>query len=317
MDSNKQKHLQTACGSTVLVRYGKFGNIGHFQHQLRRLPSLKAPVVIQTDRGLELGETVSPFASAQAKPSQHICIEGPSQSPPKSPGRLIRLATAQDLNEQRHLEQQQKHSTRFCKTKIRELALPMKLVDIEHILGGERIVFYFKAEGRVDFRQLVRLLQREFQTTIEMRQIGARDEARLLGDCDTCGRELCCKQFLKVLQPVNIRMAKNQRVPLHPHKISGVCGRLKCCLRYENMTYEELAERLPKKNQTVQTPQGPGKVLDTMVLTQLVKLRLLQGGEIIALNVEELLPPGQESLPPQSSPQKSDVREPHQRRSRR
>jgi cell fate regulator YaaT (PSP1 superfamily) len=146
----------------------------------------------------------------------------------------------------------------------------MKIVDAEHILGGERVIFYFMSEGRVDFRDLVKTLSHEFQTRIEMRQIGARDEARLLGDVESCGQVVCCKQFLKYLKPVNMRMAKMQKATLDPAKISGYCGRLKCCLRYEDSTYGELKKKLPRKNTRVQLEDCEGRVIDGQILTQLI-----------------------------------------------
>ena len=137
----------------------------------------------------------------------------------------------------------------------------MKIVDAEHIFGGERIVFYFMAEGRVDFRELVRKLAQEYQTRIEMRQIGSRDEAKLLGDVESCGQECCCLQFLQLLKPVNMRMAKMQKATLDPSKISGYCGRLKCCLRYEDETYMDLKKSLPRKRRVGpdQARRGEGR----------------------------------------------------------
>ncbi len=138
----------------------------------------------------------------------------------------------------------------------------MKIVDAEHILGGERVVFFFMSDGRVDFRELVKQLAHEYQTRIEMRQIGARDEAKLLGDIESCGQECCCKRFLRLLKPVNMRMAKMQKATLDPAKISGYCGRLKCCLRYEDKTYTELKKGLPRRNSWVKTNKGEGRIVD-------------------------------------------------------
>ena len=137
----------------------------------------------------------------------------------------------------------------------------MKIVDAEHIFGGERIVFYFMAEGRVDFRELVRRLAQEYQTRIEMRQIGSRDEAKLLGDVESCGQECCCLQFLQLLKPVNMRMAKMQKATLDPSKISGYCGRLKCCLRYEDETYTRPEAVPAEKERPGQDQKGRGKGL--------------------------------------------------------
>ena len=163
----------------------------------------------------------------------------------------------------------------------------MKIVDAEHIFGGERLIFYFMSDGRVDFRELVKKIAREHQTRIEMRQIGSRDEAKLLGDIESCGQECCCIRFLKALKPVNMRMAKMQKATLDPSKISGYCGRLKCCLRYEDKTYIELKKRLPKKSSIVKTKYGQGKVVDTQILTQLVMIEHDDGTKI-AVPIEEL-----------------------------
>ena len=299
---------------TVLVRYGKVGMIGHFRHSERELPSLHTKVVIQTDRGLELGEIVSPAAAhnrytctiPRERIDQYIKDSGGSDYPFSRSGRVVRLATVQDLNEQRHIEQNVEKEGKHFKERAREMHLPMKLVDVEHLFGGDRIIFYFLADGRVDFRELVRELGREFNTRIEMRQVGARDEARLIGDYDTCGRELCCKAFLKVLLPVNMRMAKVQRTTLDPSKISGRCGRLKCCLRYENEGYEALEKNLPRQGQLGLSEYGVGTVRETMVLTQLVKLRLDSSGRTIAINVDELLDkrydPKKSGPPPKPKP---------------
>ena len=202
---------------------------------------------------------------------------------------MVRLATVDDLNEARHIEDSARREGEFFKELAQKNGLVMKLVEVEHLFGGDRIIFYFMSESRIDFRRLVRELGKEFNTRVELRQVGSRDEARLLGDYDTCGRELCCKNFLKVLQPVSMRMAKLQGTTLDPSKISGRCGRLKCCLRYEDVGYRELAKRLPKVDTLVLTEWGPGRVVDVMVLTQLVKVVLKESERTVAINVAELL----------------------------
>jgi len=202
-------------------------------------------------------------------------------------GKFVRYATAADINEQQHLQKIAKEEIECCKRFAKEMNLPMKIVDAEHILGGERLIFYFMADGRVDFRELVKRLAQEYQTRIEMRQIGSRDEAKLLGDMESCGQECCCRRFLKLLKPVNMRMAKMQKATLDPSKISGYCGRLKCCLRYEDKTYVELRKRLPKKNTRVKTKQGEGKVVDTHILTQLVAVEY-EDGRKEAVPVDEI-----------------------------
>lgn len=307
---------------TVLVRYGKFNQVGQYRHNERQLPSVMTKVVVQTDRGLEIGEIIAPTAAhnrytcslTREKINSYVKESGPDY-PFSRNGRVIRLASVQDLNEQRHIDLNAKKEGDRFKELTKKMNLPMKLVDLEHLFGGERIIYYFMAEGRVDFRDFVRQLGKEFNTRVEMRQIGARDEARVLGDFDTCGRELCCKKFLKVLQPVSMRMAKVQRTTLDPSKISGRCGRLKCCLRYENVGYEELEKRLPKQNQWVLTEQGPGRVLETMALTQLVKLRLDESGRMVAVNVDELLDVNYDASKAPPKPKKTE-RPPRPRKER-
>ena len=281
---------------TVLVRYGRIRLTGQFRHSERKLPSVYTKVVVQTDRGLEIGEIISPSAAHSGCsctiPQPHL-DSFVKRSGPDYPflrtGRMVRLATVQDLNEHRHIEEQAlREGVRF-KELAKQQKLQLKLVDVEHLFGGDRIIYYFMAEGRVDFRQLVKQLAQEYSTRIEMRQVGARDEAKIVGDYDTCGLELCCKSFLKVLQPVSMRMAKLQRTSMDPAKISGRCGRLKCCLRYENYGYQELKKLLPKFGTEVDTEQGKGQVVDQLILTQLVKVKLHENNRFIAVNVEELL----------------------------
>jgi len=160
----------------------------------------------------------------------------------------------------------------------------MKLVTVEHLLGGERIVFHFSAEGRVDFRELVRRLAGQYRTRIEMHQVGARDEARLLGDYERCGRQCCCQTFLKHLRPVSMRTAKIQKATLDPSKISGRCGRLMCCLRFEQDGYDELRTKLPRRNTWVRTAEHVGRVVETHILTQLVRLALPDASHVVVAN---------------------------------
>jgi cell fate regulator YaaT (PSP1 superfamily) len=191
------------------------------------------------------------------------------------------------MMEAKHLKASAKKEVKCCEKFAREAKLPMKIIDGEHLLGGERVVIYFTSEGRVDFRDLVKRLAKEFQTRIELRQVGSRDEARLISDYESCGQECCCRRYLKVLEPVNMRMAKLQKATLDPSKISGHCGRLKCCLRYEDFTYRELNKRLPKKNTRVKIPKGEGRVIDTQILTQLVVV-LDDTGNIEAFALEDI-----------------------------
>ena len=278
---------------TMLVRYGKMALLGQFQHHEREISPSVRHVVVHTERGMELGEIVSPYCHPRGTCgiSRERIDDYTQQSGPNYPlsrdGRFVRFATDQDLNEQRHLDKAVREKLHYCEELIAKHNLPMRLVTAEHLFGGDRIIYYFTAESRVDFRRLVRELAQQYQTRIEMRQIGARDEARLVADFETCGRECCCKNFLKVLQPVNMRMAKVQKATLDPSKISGRCGRLKCCLRYEDTVYTELVKRLPKTSSWVTTEHGLGQVLDTQPLTQLVRIRL-EVGRVIAINVDEI-----------------------------
>lgn len=268
----------------ILVRYGQMNSLGLFEHEEENVPKTPTRVVVKTEKGLELGYLVgqlTAYKGGQFKLSPEQ-ISGYYQASEieytaEPAGRFVRYATPADINEERHLRQIVKEEIDCCTRFIEELDLPMKIIDAEHILGGERIVYYFRADGRVDFRELVKRLAHEYQTRIEMRQIGSRDEAKILGDVESCGQQCCCQRFLKALKPVNMRMAKMQKATLDPSKISGYCGRLKCCLRYEDETYTELKRRLPRRGAVVRTLHGEGKVIDTQILTQLVVVEYADG----------------------------------------
>jgi cell fate regulator YaaT (PSP1 superfamily) len=261
----------------MLVRHGRMHHIGLFEHNESEIPKTPTKVVVKSDKGLELGEIVGHLTCYKGgrfrmdgdQVDEYFKTSDIDISCKKA-GKFIRYASDDDLSEQHHFQKILKGEIATCERIAEELKLPMKVVEAEHILGGERIVFYFMAEGRIDFRELVRRLSHEFQTRIEMRQIGARDEAKLLGDVESCGQEICCRRYLKYLKPVNMRMAKMQKATLDPAKISGYCGRLKCCLRYEDETYGDLKKKLPRKNVMVRTPKGEGRVVETQIITQLV-----------------------------------------------
>lgn len=261
----------------ILVRYGRLHELGFFELGDIVIPKTPTRVVIKNQRGLEIGDVVGPLAvneSGQPMLSESQIKQYYQNSQinldPKPVGQIIRIATAEDLSEEQHLRKFVAEEAEFCKKLIRQMKLPMKIVDVDHIFGGERIIFYFMSETRVDFRELVKALAQEFQSRIEMCQIGSRDEAKLLGDIESCGQECCCIRFLKELKPVNMRMAKMQKATLDPSKISGYCGRLKCCLRYEDETYMDLKKRLPNRGTIVKTAKGEGKVIGTQILTQLL-----------------------------------------------
>jgi cell fate regulator YaaT (PSP1 superfamily) len=245
--------------NTYVVRYGLMKFLGEF----RGLPGQSHPrgqkVVIRSDRGQEMGEVLSPATDRTA-----LFLENPIR------GDILRVASAEDAEGEAKLKEHQKNGYEACREMIARRRLQMDLVDVEAILGGERLVFYYLAEKRVDFRELVKELARAFQTRIEMRQIGVRDEAKLLADYGDCGKPVCCNTHLSRMPPVSMRMAKVQKTTLDPSKISGRCGRLKCCLRYEFDTYQALEHDLPAVGSKVITPRGQGRVLALEVLAQKV-----------------------------------------------
>ena len=167
----------------------------------------------------------------------------------------------------------------------------MKLVDVEYTFDRNKIIFYFTAEGRVDFRNLVKDLASIFRTRIELRQIGVRDEAKMLGGIGPCGRMLCCSTFLGDFEPVSIKMAKDQNLSLNPSKISGLCGRLMCCLKYENDEYEEAKKLMPDIGTRIDTPEGPGKVVGLNLLERILQVRLLEEEHILEYTLEEIMDP--------------------------
>jgi len=278
--AGKSNAGQRKAARAVVVRYGLMGSLGRFRHNLEVPPKRGDKLVVRTDRGVELGEVVADIADQTAYGritnddlAKFLKANGPDY-PFKRDGRVLRRANKQDVIDHRHLRSSSCEEASFCRSQIKELSLDMKLVSVEHLLGGERIIFNFSAESRVDFRELVRRLAKEYRTRIEMRQVGARDEARLLADYERCGQRCCCQQFMKDLKPVSMRMAKVQKATLDPSKISGRCGRLMCCLRFEDTTYEALKAALPKKNTWVRTDRLVGRVTDTQILTQLVQIEL-------------------------------------------
>ncbi|MHC5118714.1 MAG: PSP1 domain-containing protein [Planctomycetota bacterium] len=281
VDNTKAKGQKNT--KQMLVRYGRLGQLGWFEHHESHIPRLNAHVIIKTERGLELGEIVGihnyrggQFKSSPEQVEQYFCNRT-KDYPLAGGGTFVRFATHDDLREQEHLEKNSIGEAKTCQRIAEELGLKMRVIEGEHLFGGERIIFYFTSENRIDFRELVKRLAREYQTRIELRQIGSRDEARLISDYESCGQQCCCSRFLKILEPVNMRMAKLQKATLDPSKISGHCGRLKCCLRYEDENYLELKRKLPNRNATVQTPKGIGKVVDVQVLTQLVVVQTESG----------------------------------------
>ena len=239
-----------------VVRHGVMRLQGVFNTRARDRYSRGQRVITRTNRGLESGEVL-------CEASEHVL----AQMEDPSTGQILRLVSASDETELQKLHEQRDQELLVCRQRIAELGLAMELVDVEHLYGGERVVVYYLAETRVDFRELVKQLAKEFQTRIEMRQIGVRDEAKLLADYGDCGKPVCCNTHLSEMPPVSMKMAKLQKATLDPTKISGRCGRLKCCLRYEYDTYRDLQKDLPRVGAEIITSNGKGKVLAQEVLT--------------------------------------------------
>lgn len=223
-------------------------------------------VIVETARGTECG-----FVAMPNREVDEELIVKPLKA-------VLRKATAKDLKMMEDNKAKEKDALKICEQKVKEHGLEMKLVDVEYTFDGSKILFYFTADGRVDFRELVKDLASVFRTRIELRQIGVRDESKMLGGLGVCGRPFCCSSFLGEFQPVSIKMAKEQGLSLNPTKISGTCGRLMCCLKYEQDAYEYLLKITPPKGALVKTREGKGTVVDIDLLKGNVKV-LLQGKE--------------------------------------
>ncbi len=260
----------------LMVRYGAMRLVGKFSTDVPNL-RVNERIVCRTRRGNEEGDVVS---RSQIVDDNAIgdCT-----------GVVLRRLTEADAQRLKQLQEEvEPRAYRFCKNCIEDLDLPMKLVRVEQLLGSDKIVFYFLADGRVDFRQLVKRLASEYKTRIEMHQIGVRDEARLLAEVEHCGRELCCRTFIKDLEPVTMRMAKMQKSTLDPTKISGRCGRLMCCLRFEDETYTYLKNKLPKKGTHVTIAEGTGEVAGYDILGQTVDVEIDEG-KLLTVPVGEII----------------------------
>ena len=240
-----------------VVRVGVMRMLGVFTTSRGEVLARGAQVITRTDRGLETGEVL-----CEATDEAVAQINDPRR------GQILRQSTHDDQREASRLRQQALAELATCERLVTEMQLPMQLVDVEHIFGGERIVIYYLAENRVDFRELVKRLASEFQTRIEMRQIGVRDEAKLLADYGDCGKPVCSNTHLSEMPPVSMKMAKLQKSTLDPTKISGRCGRLKCCLRYEYDTYEAMQKELPPIGADIITAGGRARVLAHEILAR-------------------------------------------------
>jgi cell fate regulator YaaT (PSP1 superfamily) len=258
----------------VGVELEKNGQMHHFQAGDLQLEKGDL-VVIDAEKGITLGTVVTPPKEEKVGLFKRSVRE------------VIRKATAKDIKAREKWRKKEKEAFKLCLRFIGELKLPMKLVEVEYLLDGSKVIFYFTAEHRVDFRQLVRKLAAQLKMRIEMHQIGVRDEAKMVGGIGFCGRELCCAAFLQDFELVSIKMAKEQHLPLNPAKISGLCGRLMCCLSFEVDTYQELKKNLPKVGKRITTKYGEGKVIRQNLLLQTITLELASGG-VVTIKTDEL-----------------------------
>ncbi|MBE7052769.1 MAG: stage 0 sporulation protein [Ruminococcaceae bacterium] len=224
-------------------------------------------VIVETARGIEFGNVV--LGKKEVKDEEIV-------SPLK---KVIRIATAEDEKAMEKNKEKEKEALRLCSEKVLEHKLDMKLVDVEYTFDHNKILFYFTADGRIDFRELVKDLASLFKTRIELRQIGVRDEAKMLGGLGICGRALCCSSYLGEFDPVSIKMAKEQSLSLNPTKISGTCGRLMCCLKNEQEAYEELIKITPNVGALVSTPDGKGTVNNVNLLKSIINVSIEKDGE--------------------------------------
>lgn len=243
------------------VRFKEVGKVYYFDPDGRQLKKGDR-VIVETVRGIECGEVAM---DNREVPDDQII---------KPLKMLIREATPEDIATADKNSEKEKEAYGICEQKIAQHGLDMKLVDVEFTFDGSKILFYFTADGRIDFRELVKDLAGIFRTRIELRQIGVRDESKMIGGLGLCGRAFCCNTFLGDFQPVSIKMAKEQGLSLNPVKISGTCGRLMCCLKYEQNAYEHLLKITPKQGAIVETSEGKGTVLENNLLTGKLKVRL-------------------------------------------
>lgn len=267
----------------VGVRFKKAGKIYYFDPLDYEL-AIEDYVIVETARGVEYGKVV---VGVQCVDENDVVL------PLK---KIIRPAEDKDIDKVEDNIQEAQKAFEIGVEKINEHQLDMKLVDVEYTFDKNKIIFYFTAEGRVDFRNLVKDLAAIFRTRIELRQIGVRDEAKMLGGIGPCGRMLCCSTFLGDFEPVSIKMAKDQNLSLNPSKISGLCGRLMCCLKYENDAYEEAKKKMPDIGEKVETPEGPGRVVGLNLLEHLLQINLLESEQVLEYTLEEIMDPNNKML---------------------
>lgn len=267
----------------VGVRFKKAGKIYYFDPGDLSIQKDEF-VIVETVRGVEYGRVVTPRKQVGEK---DVVL------PLK---KVVRIADQKDRLIVEENKTAAKEAYDVCSEKVNEHQLDMKLVDVEYTFDRNKVIFYFTADGRVDFRELVKDLASIFRTRIELRQIGVRDEAKMLGGIGPCGRMLCCSTFLGDFDPVSIKMAKDQNLSLNPTKISGLCGRLMCCLKYENDEYETAKEQLPDLGETIVTPDGTGKVVGLNILERVMQVNIPGQERVLEYTLEEIQEAGAVSL---------------------
>ena len=248
----------------VEIQLGEFRPVGYFD--LNDVVCRRDDrVIVEVERGMEYGRVVSDE-------------EFPCKSKvEKTEGKIIRIATEGDFKQIDNNRLKAKEGVQTCLRKVSEQKMDMQIVRAEYSFDSSKLIFFFVAEGRVDFRNLVKELAKIFKVRIELKQIGVRDKAKIVGGIGICGRELCCSSYMKDFHALSIKMSKEQGLPLNPNRISGVCGRIKCCMAYEFSVYREYARSLPRLGDKVTTPEGKGKVIDVNILKRFVRVDLGEG----------------------------------------
>lgn len=265
--------------NVVGVRFKKAGKIYYFDPDGLDIET-NSFVIVETARGIEYGKVV--IANKQVEEEDIVL-------PLK---KVLRVATEKDRLQVIANKKAAREAFDICLKKIAEHQLEMKLIDVEYTFDRNKVIFYFTADGRVDFRELVKDLAAIFKTRIELRQIGVRDEAKMLGGIGPCGRMLCCSTFLGDFEPVSIKMAKDQNLSLNPAKISGLCGRLMCCLKYESEEYENAKEQLPDLGELIETTHGTGKVVGLNLMDRIVQIELIEQQKVIEYTLDEIIEEG-------------------------
>jgi len=265
--------------NVVGVRFKKAGKIYYFDPDGLELEN-GSHVIVETVRGIEYGKVV---IANKTVDDEDIVL------PLK---KVLRVADDKDRLQVEENKRDARVAYDICLEKIEEHGLEMKLVDVEYTFDRNKVIFYFTADGRIDFRELVKDLAAIFKTRIELRQIGVRDEAKMLGGIGPCGRMLCCSTFLGDFDPVSIKMAKDQNLSLNPTKISGLCGRLMCCLKYENDEYEEAKERLPDLGEIIYTSHGDGKVVGLNLMERIIQIELTEQQKVVEYTLDEIIEEG-------------------------